>query len=315
MDGLIQTDSTITQAGGRNHTDRAGNHTGLIRKNITKHILGYDDIKLRGIPDQLHSGIIHQHIAVFHLGVLLSHCIADLTPQLGGIQHIGLIDHSYFFAAFQCHLKGNMHQTLNLVRAVAHHIGSFLLAVYFLGDMLAKIHAADQLAHDHQINAALYDLGLQRRSKRQLLKHTGRTHIGIQPHSRTQPQQTTLGTQLARQSIPLIAADSTQQHTVAGQTSGDGILGQRYAVLVDRAAAHIHFFIYELMAEFAADSIQHFQCLVHDLRPDTVALDNSNILFHYTSHFPSVDLIQTILHQTTFIKIKLFSANCLQQII
>ena len=43
---LVKAEFGLVQAGGGKHSDGTGNHTGLIRKNITEHILGQNHIEL-----------------------------------------------------------------------------------------------------------------------------------------------------------------------------------------------------------------------------------------------------------------------------
>ncbi len=168
------------------------------------------------------------------------------------------------------------------MRAVAHNIGGFLLAVrQGFGDVFAKINAANQLPHNHQINAAGHNLRLQRRGKIQLRKKPGRPHVGIQPHRRAQAQQTALRPHVAGQLVPFIAANSAQQHAVAGLAGGNGLLRQRHPMLINGTAAHINVNIIKFMPKFARHGLQHLQRGVHNLRANAVATDNRNRFFHF----------------------------------
>ena len=41
--------------------------------------------------DQLHGGVVHQHVLVLDIAVLLCQLVHHLPPQPGSLQHVGLV--------------------------------------------------------------------------------------------------------------------------------------------------------------------------------------------------------------------------------
>ena len=50
-------------------------------KNISENIGCNDDVELLGIAYKLHSGVVHEHIPVFHLGIAFSQLMHGLAPE------------------------------------------------------------------------------------------------------------------------------------------------------------------------------------------------------------------------------------------
>ena len=80
--------------------------------------------------------------------------------------------------------------------------------------MLAEVHAADELAHDDEVDAAFRDVGAQRAGGGELGEHLGGAHVRIETHALAQLEQTALGTVGGGLIVPLRAADRTEQHAV-----------------------------------------------------------------------------------------------------
>ena len=146
--------------------------------------------------------------------------------------------------------------------------------------MLAEVYVTGQLAADQNVKAVPDDLGLDRAGVGQRLVHLRRAQIDEQAERRTQAEQRLFRTLFARHLVPLGTADRTKQHGIRVFADFDGLIGQRDAVCVDRAAARKHLLIMEGVAELLADFIEHLHGLGHDLRADAVALDDCDIVFH-----------------------------------
>ena len=110
--------------------------------------------------------------------------------------------------------------------------------------------------------------------------HLRRAQIDEQTQCGAQTEQRLLRALCARNIVPLRAAYRAEQHGIRILADLDGFIGQRDAVLVDRAAACEDFLKMKLVAELFTDLIEHEHSLGYDLRADAVTLDNSNIVFH-----------------------------------
>jgi len=90
-----------------------------------------------------------------------------------------------------------------------------------------------------------------------------------------------------------MAAHGSKQDGIAVFCRFQGLLCQRYAVFVNGNAAHIHFCVMERMAEDLAHPVQNLFGLCDDLRPDAVAGDHCDPVFHkiFLRLFPVMSFI------------------------
>ena len=103
--------------------------------------------------------------------------------------------------------------------------------------LLAEVDAAGELAHDEQVGA-LDDLAPQRAGVQQRLDGAHRAQVRVQAEGLAQPEQPLLGARRVRVGrVPLRAADGGEQHRVGLAARGQGLVGQRGPVGVDRRAA------------------------------------------------------------------------------
>ena len=157
MNGLIKSASGRTETGGRDHTDGAGNHRCLIRKNIPKHILRHHNVKLRRVLDDLHSTVVNQHIAQLNIGIFFGKSVHYLLPEAAGIQYIALFNGAELPPSFSCGFKADSANTLDFFLVVCKNIDSSGLAVNILSLMLTEIDSADQFSNNNEINAFIYN--------------------------------------------------------------------------------------------------------------------------------------------------------------
>ena len=280
MDRLIQAAGSLAQRGGRHHADAAGDLAGLIGEDIPEHILGHNNIKLRGVFADLHGAVIHKHLAVLNLGVLGLQAVHDGAPQAAGVQHIGLVHTGQLFAALHGCFKADAADALDLMLGVGHRVDGDLLAVLLNRLMLAEIDTADQLTHNKEVNALIHDGLFQRGGIGQLRPDLRRPVVGVQAHAGAQPQQTLFGALFAGQSLPLGAADGTQQDTVSVFAFFQFGFRQRVTEFVDGLAAHVGAGIGKGVAVSGRDFIQDTHRLCHDLRAGAVAVDQGNVFVH-----------------------------------
>lgn len=161
MDGLVQAPGAVAKAGGRDHADGTGDHGGFVRQNVAEHILGDDHVELRGVLHDLHSAVVHEHLAVLHIRVLGLQPVHHSAPQATGVQHVGLVHTAQLFAALAGSLEADAANALDLVLCIGHGVHGLLFAVFQrVGLVLTEVHAADQLPHNDKVNALCHDLGL-----------------------------------------------------------------------------------------------------------------------------------------------------------
>src|SRR5699024_3340067 len=274
VDGLVQAAGAVPQRGGGDHPDGTGDHGGLVREDVAEHIFGDDDVELGRVLDDLHGAVVHEHLAVRHVGVLVLQPVHHRAPQAAGVQHVGLVHAAQLFAALAGRLKADAADPLDLVLGVGHDVHRLLFAAgQGVGAVLAKVDAAGQLPHDDEVDALGHDLGLEGAGRGQLGPDFGGAAVGVQAHPGPQPQQALFGALGAGQALPLGAAHRPQQDAVGGQTLVQLVLGQRVAVFVDGLAAHGGVDVVEGVAELFGYFVQHPQGLADDLGAGAVAPD------------------------------------------
>ena len=181
MDGLIQPGGCVTDGCGWQQTDGAGDHAGLIREDVAKHIFRHHHVKLGGIPDQLHGGVVHQNILILHIGVLLRQAVHDGAPQAAGLQHVGLVHAGHLPTAQAGQLKGAAADALDLQLGVGHPVGGLLSPVLGLITFpLAEVDAAGELPDHHQVDPFFGCLLFQGAGVRHGWAQDGGAQIGIQ---------------------------------------------------------------------------------------------------------------------------------------
>ena len=97
-----------------------------------------------------------------HLRIIRSHLFHDLSPQPGGIQHIGLIHAGHLFTPLHCDVKSALRNPADLLFIVCKGIPCGQDTILFLCGAGPEIQPSGQLPHDHHIKSALGDLFLQR---------------------------------------------------------------------------------------------------------------------------------------------------------
>ena len=158
MTWLVKAKSGLVQAGRGKHSDRTGNHTCLIGKNITEHVLRQDHVELLRISYQLHCTVVNQHMLKSNFRVILRYFFYYFSPKSGGIQNIRLVNACYFFAAFHGNVKCFDGNSANLVFVVGKGIDGFLYTVLFYCFSLAKIKTACKLSYDDHVKSVSNDL-------------------------------------------------------------------------------------------------------------------------------------------------------------
>ena len=152
--------------------------------------------------------------------------------------------------------------------------------------MLAEVNVTGQFAADENVEAVADNLGLDRARVSKRLVHLRRAQVDKQAERSAQAEQRLLRTLGARHIVPLGAAYRAEQHRIRILADLDGLIGQRDAILVDRAAACEDLLEIELVAELLTDLIEHEHSLGDNLRTDAVPLQQCNfILLHHDRSF------------------------------
>ncbi len=83
---------------------RSCKHACFVADNIAKHVFRKHYIELFGIKDDLHGGIVYEHIVYNYIAVLRCYILHHFTPEPGSFEHIGFVDQGEFFYFFAGHI-------------------------------------------------------------------------------------------------------------------------------------------------------------------------------------------------------------------
>ena len=264
----------------RHETDRAADHRRLIRENITEEIARHDDIELCRAHGKLHGAVIDVEMIELHIRIVLCQSRHRTSPEARRCQHVRLVHRRDLGASETRRLKRKARDTLYLGHGVVLHIPCALHTVHMLAlALLAEVNAADQLAHNDEIDTA-HEIGLQRRVLDERIRHLDRTQIRIESEPLAQAKDGAFGAQRRLHRIPLRPADRTKEHAVRCLAYSECILGQRCPIFIIRRAARIARLIGKSERERCIDGLQDAYRLTRDLLPDAVARDNRNLIPH-----------------------------------
>ena len=157
--------------------------------------------------------------------------------------------------------------------AVQHGVEADALAVFFThAARLAEVDVAGQFADDQDVQPG-HHFRLQRRGIGQFRIKNRRTQVGEQVQILADAEQAALRALLARQAVPLRAADGTEQHGIGCARQLLGRFRIRVAGRVDRATAEQRLFHLELEIE----GVQNTHRLGGDFGTDAVTRQNTNL--------------------------------------
>ena len=180
------------------------------------------------------------------------------------------------FTSRHGHLKGHLQDTLNLGTSVDIGIIGFVVVLIFL----AEIHTARQFTDNHEVGSTQQFI-FQRRLVQQTVEGSHRTDIGKESEFLAHGQQTGLWTHLGRRVVVILkVTNGSEEHSVGTHTNLVGGVRIRVAHLVDGVGTTNGTFVFKLVSALLGNSVKHSHTLFHDLRTDTIALENSNLQFH-----------------------------------
>ncbi len=229
--------------------------------------------KRLGVAHQLHPERVGELVLQRDVGIVaVAHGGDHLVPQHARFHHVALVRRAQPPVALARQLEGDAADALDLVGIVDLRVDRPLLPVAEVADLLglAEVHAAGQLAHDHDVEA-VHHLPLQRGGVRQRRIADGGTQVGVKAHVLAQAQQARLGPRIVGHAVPLGAANRAQQHRVGRLRARHVLVGDRDAVEIVGAAAHEPAREREAGRSIGFQHADHLLDLRHDLGADPVA--------------------------------------------
>ena len=93
-----------------------------------------------------------------YLGIIFGNLFHDLSPQPGGIQHIGLIHADHFLPALHGNVKCLNSYSPDLILVICKGVYGGHDAVHFLRTALSEIQAAGQFSHNNHVETVTDNL-------------------------------------------------------------------------------------------------------------------------------------------------------------
>ena len=206
----------------------------------------------------------------------------------------------HFVPALAGKVEGDAGDPLDLARGVDGRVDGALLAVFERHDLLrfAEIGAAGQLAQDQDIQP-LDQLALQARRLGQRRIADRGAQVGEEIKLLAQLQQASFRADLVGHLVPFGPAHRAENDGVGRPRLAQHLVGQRHAVLVDRAAAAQPGFGGELGLAHLVEEGQHAIDFRHHLGADAVAREQEQLMGCHLDVEPLVVACASVAHGTT----------------
>ena len=213
------------EGGGSHHAERAADDSHLVGEDVAEHVLGEEDVELRGLEDELHRGVVDVHHREGDVrGGGLEAISDDLAPEDGGLEDVGLVDEGDVLTTGARGGDGDVGDAFDLRLAVDHGVDGFDVPVSERrGGLRSKVEAAGELADADHVDAVRDAVRADRRSVDEVLQQQAGTHVGVEREVLAEGEE---GGALRlfgrRQLFPLRAADGTEEDGVRGAAGLEG---------------------------------------------------------------------------------------------
>ena len=269
----------------RHHADGTADDRRLVRQDVAEKIARDDDVELRRTHGKLHGAVVDIKIRKLDIREVLRDLSHRAPPEARGREHIRLVNARDMAAAQLRRLERELCDAFDFRYGIVFEIPCPLVAVLdFRFALLAEVDAADQLAHDDKVSA-LDKLGLQRRILDERVSDLHGTQIRVKAETLPKTQNRLFRAQSRLYRVPLIAADSAEEHAVRRLRGGERRLRQRRATLVVSRAARIMLLIGERQMELFRRLLEHGDGCIRDFSANAVARYHHDLLCHQSAPF------------------------------
>ncbi len=267
VDRLVEAERPRAEARRRQQADGAGDHGRLVREHVAEEVLGDDDVEVGRPADELHGGVVDQHVLELHPGVGRGRADDLLSPEARRLEHVGLVDRGHLSPAAGGGAEAPLGQALDLGQGV----GARVEGAVPLATPLAEVDAAGQLAHHQQVGP-LDALAPQRARVVERRPGAHGPQVGVEAEPRAQPEQALLRARLGGVGcVPAGPAHRAQQHGVRTRAGLEHLVGEGGAVGVDGGAADQVLVPCDREPVVGRDRVDQLAGDRHDLGPDPVA--------------------------------------------
>ena len=215
MDRLEDPRPPVAETRRRRQPEPAGHRGGEVGEDVPEHVLGDDDVELLGGAGELHGGVVDEHVLDLHVRVVGRDVADDAAPEPRRLEHVRLVDRRQLPAARAGELEASACEPFDLARVVLARVEDGAVVADAAG---AEVEAADELAHDHEIDRAV------------LRGPQVRVHVELG----AEPEHALLGPDVSR--VELGMADRRLQHRVRRATGLERLGGSESPVCLIASA-------------------------------------------------------------------------------
>jgi hypothetical protein len=99
-----------------------------VGQDVPEEVLGDDDVELGRGAHELHGRVVHVHVGKFHVRIVPGLVNDHLAPQLGDLEHIGLVHGAQFLFALPGGLEAHPGDAADLGLGIDHGVQGHALA-------------------------------------------------------------------------------------------------------------------------------------------------------------------------------------------
>ena len=151
VDRLEDPRPVVAEARRRRQPEPAGHRGGEVGEDVAEHVLGHDDVELLGRARELHGRVVDEHVLDLDVRILGGDLVDDAAPEPRRLEHVRLVDRRQLPAARAGELEAAPRDPLDLARVVLARVEDGAVVAHAAR---AEVEAADELAHDEEVDRA-----------------------------------------------------------------------------------------------------------------------------------------------------------------
>ena len=210
------------------------------------------------------------------IGIFLRHLGDGAAPEDAVLEDICLVDRGELLVTAPRGLQGDPCDPRNLALLVDHGVHGNGIGFVFTGIFqefgFAEVKTAGEFADAEDIDTAGHRLRTQWRGMSQLGKADTGTEIGKESEVLAErKQRSALGLLVGRQSLPLGAADRTEEDRIALLANLERFGGERLSGCINRGSPDRHRGLLEFKSELLLDGPEDLGGLGHDFGSNAIS--------------------------------------------
>ncbi len=276
VDGFVEAARGVSEGCGGEQPDGASELRGLVGEDVAEHVGGDDDVEARGIADELHGGVVDEHVLEGDVGEFAGESVEGLAPESGGFEDVGLVDGGEMASAAAGALECGAGDAFDFKDGIGLGVEGLGAVGAVAASAFAEIDAAREFADDEEVEAVGGEVGAERGGVAEGGEESGGAQVGVEAEGLAEAEEGAFGAQVGGEGVPFGAADGAEEDAVGVEAGVEGVLWEGDAVAVDGGAAREAFGEMEVEASGAED----VDGGADDLGADAVARNERDAVGH-----------------------------------